>query len=92
MFMRLVASVLLQLPGRCLIFNSHPFVLVGRGKLDTSGVIIGLPDLALVTTVAVCGLWMDQNVKIKGKQSIIAVNRCLIQVLKSRNNDSFFSC
>ena len=36
-----------------LIFNSHPFVLVGRGKLDTSGVIIGLPDLALVTIVAV---------------------------------------
>ena len=29
---------------------------------------------------------MDQNAKIKGKQSIIAVNGCLILVLKSRNN------
>lgn len=70
--------------------NSHPFVLVRRGKLETAGVIIGLPDLALVTRVAVEDAAMSAvDVKIKGKQSIIAVNGCMIQVLKSRNNDSF---
>lgn len=73
------------------MFNSHPFVLVGRCKLGTARVIIGLPDLALVTRVTVeeaATLFVD--VKIKGKWSIIAVNGCMIQVLKSRNSDYSF--